>query len=655
MIVGTAGHIDHGKTTLIKALTGVNTDRLKEEQARGISIELGYAYTALPNGEVLGFIDVPGHERLVHTMVAGASGIDFALLVIAADDGVMPQTREHLEILQWLGISTGAVVLTKTDRVDAVRITEVASEIRELLASTKLADAPVFAVAAHHAQDAGTAALQRHLHQVAEHMPRRRDDGLFRLAIDRVFTLIGHGTVVTGTVFSGQVNVGDHLALMPAGDTVRVRSLHVQNQPAASGHAGQRCALNLSGIDKDAIKRGDWLAAPSAMTASTRMDVELQLSAHAGVLLRNRSPLHVHLCTLHQVAQVALLEGNTLAPGNRSRVQLLFESPVCAIPGDRFIVRNAQANMTIGGGHVLDPLAPVRKRRAPERQAWLDAIQQMLDGAGVDALLQAASPGGMRLSMLMQLSGLPSAALQLPEGARSIAINSQEQDNFVMLPEQWQSLRTFAVTALTDFHARFPDEQGVDAARLRRMALPALDNALWQAVIGSLIGEATIQRSGPWLHLPQHAVSLSDDEQALAQQLLPTLAAAGFDPPWVRELAQAHKIPEEQMRQLLRKLLRQGLVHQIERDLFYHHDRVRELAALLAGLATGRQSGQGTSATAGVNAAQWRDATGLGRKRAIQILEFFDRIGYTRRVRDTHALRDGEAAWPGWREHTESG
>jgi len=645
MIVGTAGHIDHGKTTLIKALTGVNTDRLKEEQARGISIELGYAYTPLPNGEVLGFIDVPGHEHLVHTMVAGASGIDFALLVIAADDGVMPQTREHLEILQWLGVNTGAVALTKIDRVDQTRIAEVTREIQQLLANTMLAGVPMFPVAAHDIQDVGTATLRHHLHEIAQRMQPRRDNGLFRLAIDRVFTLAGHGTVATGTIFSGQVRVGDHVALMPAGDIARVRSLHVQNRSAASGHAGQRCALNLTGIDKDAIKRGDWLADPRAMTPSTRIDVELQLSAQAGVLLRNRSPLHVHLGTLHQVAHVTLLEGNTLSPGSRSRVQLQFETPVCAIPGDRFIVRNAQANMTIGGGHVLDPFAPARKRRTPERHAWLDGIEHMMNGAGISALLQAAAPAGLRLSVLMQLVGLPSAALQLPDEAQSIVTGSQEQDNFVMSSAQWQSLRTLAVTALTSFHARFPDEQGVDAARLRRMTLPALDNALWLAVVDSLSGDETIQRSGPWLHLPQHKITLSEDEQVLAQQLLSTLAAAGFDPPWVRELAQAHKIPEESVRQLLRKLLRQGLIYQIERDLFYHHERVRELATLLASVAAGQRPEHGSAATAGVNAARWRDATGLGRKRAIQILEFFDRIGYTRRIRDAHVLRGGDVVW----------
>ncbi|AMO98710.1 selenocysteine-specific translation elongation factor [Collimonas arenae] len=643
MIVGTAGHIDHGKTTLIKALTGVNTDRLKEEQARGISIELGYAYTPLENGDVLGFIDVPGHERLVHTMVAGASGIDFALLVIAADDGVMPQTREHVEILQWLGISVGAVALTKTDRVDQARVAEVSEEIRQFLASSTLAGIPIFPVAAHLQQDAGTAALRRHLNDVAQRLQPRRDDGLFRLAIDRVFTLAGHGTVVTGTIFSGSIEAGAHIALMPSGETARVRSLHVQNRAATSGHAGQRCALNLTGIDKEAIKRGDWAADSRAMTAVTRVDVELQLSANAGVTIRNRSPLHVHLGTSHQVAHVTLLEGNSLVPGNRARVQLQFEHPLCATPGDHFIVRNAQANMTVGGGRVLDPFAPARKRRTLERRAWLDALAQMIDGAGTTALLETAAPDGLRLSTLVQLSGLPPAALALPDNVQLVAASSQEQDHFVMLSSQWQSLRIRAIAALAEFHTRFPDEQGVDAARLRRMTLPALDMTLWQAVITSLLNEGAILRSGPWLHLAEHVVTLSESEQILAQRLLPKLAAARFDPPWVRELAQTLAVPEEQIRQILRKMVRQGMVYQIERDLFYHRDCVRELAQLLSKLVAAKELEHGATIHAGVNAADWRDETGLGRKRAIQILEFFDRVGYTRRVRDTHMLRGGDA------------
>jgi selenocysteine-specific elongation factor len=283
MIIGTAGHIDHGKTSLVRALTGVDTDRLKEEKARGISIELGYAYMPLADGEVLGFVDVPGHERLVHTMVAGVGGIDFALLVIAADDGVMPQTREHLAILQLLGITRAAVALTKIDRVDDARILTVDSQIAGLLAPTPLSDAPLFPLVATHLADPGVAALRAHLHAVAANCPKHPDDGLFRLAIDRVFTLPGRGTVATGTARAGRVRVGDTIAVMPAGTLVRVRSIHAQNRDAGMGLAGQRCALNLVGIEKTALARGDWLADPRVFLPSTRIDVDFRRLAAGGV------------------------------------------------------------------------------------------------------------------------------------------------------------------------------------------------------------------------------------------------------------------------------------------------------------------------------------------------------------------------------------
>jgi selenocysteine-specific elongation factor len=280
MIIGTAGHIDHGKTTLVKALTGVDTDRLKEEKARGISIELGYAYTALPDGGVLGFIDVPGHERLVHTMVAGSTGIDLALLVIAADDGIMPQTHEHLAILNLLGITRAVVALTKVDRVDEERLRAVEADIEGLLAPTLLAGAPLFPINATRPDDPGTRALRSHLLRLATGAEARATRRLFRLAVDRVFTLAGHGTVVTGTVFSGAVRVGGVVEVMPAGISVRVRSLHAQGREAQVGRAGERCALNLAGIDTTVVTRGDWLADPGALAAATRLDVRLTLLAH---------------------------------------------------------------------------------------------------------------------------------------------------------------------------------------------------------------------------------------------------------------------------------------------------------------------------------------------------------------------------------------
>jgi selenocysteine-specific elongation factor len=631
MIVGTAGHIDHGKTTLVRALTGVDTDRLKEEKARGISIELGYAYTPLDNGDVLGMIDVPGHEKLVHTMAAGACGIDYALLVIAADDGIMPQTREHLAILQLLGVTRGAIALTKADRVDAARVAQVHEEIRAWLAATPLADAPMFDTNATSPDDAGVQALLRHLRDMAVAWCARRDDGLFRLAVDRVFTLAGQGTIVTGTVFAGRVATGDTLMLESAHRAVRVRSIHAQNRAADVGRAGQRCALNLAGIDKDAIARGDWIVDARLANPGERFDVELTLLADADITLQHWAPLHVHIGTLHRVAHVALLEGDTLAAGCSARVQLVFDTPVCALPGDRFIVRNAQATRTVGGGRVLDPFGPPRKRRTAERRAWLDALQAWLDDGRIGPLLEQA-PRGVTRSMLTQLTGLPADALPLPADAEQIALHGKDAgDAVVVLRTHLARLRSDVIAALDQYHARSPDELGPDAARLRRIAAPLVPDAMWRALIDSLVTEGVVARSGPWLHSPGHSIALDSNEQVLADRLLPLLLEGRFDPPWVRDLAKTTGQHEDVVRQVLRKLARQGDVHQVVRDLFYHREVVHELARLVALIANGHGGALGASG--------FRDATGLGRKRAIQILEFFDRIGYTRFQREVHWLR----------------
>ncbi|WP_323119755.1 selenocysteine-specific translation elongation factor [Burkholderia alba] len=631
MIVGTAGHIDHGKTTLVRALTGVDTDRLKEEKARGISIELGYAYAPLDNGEVLGLIDVPGHEKLVHTMAAGACGIDFALLVIAADDGVMPQTREHLAILQLLGVTHGAVALTKCDRVDAVRLAQVRDEIRDWLASSVLAGARVFDTRATEPDDAGVAALDAYLRAQALAWRARRDDGLFRLAVDRVFTLTGQGTVVTGTAFAGQVRTGAILTVVRTGDAVRVRSIHAQHRATERGRAGERCALNLAGVDKDALARGDTIADARLAAVSARIDVELTLLPDADLTLAHWAPLHVHLGTLHRVAHVALLDGASLAAGQRARVQLSFDEPVFAMPGDRFIVRNAQATRTVGGGRVLDPFGPARKRRTPARLAWLDALAVWLDEGRLDALLDEA-PLGVTSGMLTHLTGLPLEALTLPADAVSVPLSGSEAGAALLVARRhWDGLGGKVAAALRAFHERSPDEQGPDGARLRRIAAPLADDALWRALIDASIAGGEIARSGPWLHLPSHAVSLDAREEALAQRLLPLVAAGRYDPPWVRDLAAATGNAEDLVRGVLRKLARRGELHQVVRDLFYHRDVVAELAAVVAELADSRGGA--------LDAATFRDATQLGRKRAIQILEFFNRVGYTRFHRDLHLLR----------------
>lgn len=634
MIVGTAGHIDHGKSTLVRALTGVETDRLKEEKARGISIELGYAYTPLPNGDVLGFIDVPGHEKLVHTMAAGASGIDFALLLIAADDGVMPQTREHLAILELLGVPRGAIAVTKVDRVQAERLAQVHAEIASLVAGTFLQAAPVFDVNASVPDEPGVQALRHHLLETAQAIPVRSVNHFFRLAIDRVFTLPGHGTVVTGTAHSGQLHVGDDAAdlrLMPADVPLRVRSIHAQNRTSDTGSAGQRCALNLAGIEKDAIGRGDWVADARCFVPSRNVDVELRLLSSAQGPLRAWTPLHIHLGAAHHVAHVVPLDGDTLAPGQTGRVQLVFDTPVCSMPGDRFIARNAQANSTLGGGRVLDANAPDRKRRAILRLAWLTAVAQMLDGADLRPVLEQ-TPFGMDEQTVQRITGRSWASHDAPTGALWIA--TRQASRVLILQHHWDSLCERLAHALTEFHTHSPDEPGVDAGRLRRIAMPTISDILWRALLETLQAQGRMVRNGPWLHRPEHNAVLDVKEQHQAELCLAAIYEGAYDPPWVRDLAQQFQVGEQDVRQLMRKLVRRGELAQVVRDLFYHHRQIASLAQLAASLCAQHGS---------VDAARFRDATRLGRKRAIQILEFFDRVGYTRRLRDAHVMRGDPA------------
>ncbi|RIX76456.1 selenocysteine-specific translation elongation factor [Acidovorax cavernicola] len=625
MIIGTAGHIDHGKTTLVRALTGVDTDRLPEEKRRGISIELGYAYLHAPDGVSLGFVDVPGHERLLHTMLAGATGIDHALLVVAADDGVMPQTREHLAVVALLGVREATVALTKIDRIDAAardaRLAEVRAEIAALLAPTPFAQAPVFPVAATTGD--GIDALRERLLAVARGQPTRADDLAFRLAADRAFTLSGVGTVVTGTVHSGTVRIGDELTLAPHARPVRVRGIHAQNQAAESAHAGQRCALALAGLAKEDVHRGDWICAPAIALATARIDVLLTLWPDETRALRSGATVHAHLGASDVMASVALLDREALAPGETALAQLVLREAVGAWHGDRGVLRDASASRTVAGVRVLDPFAPVRYRRTPERLRTLAAWAVDERDTCVAALLHHA-PLGLDAARLAQALSLPGeAALPLPADAVRIGATAIAQDHL-------DALQTQIVDRLADFHRDAPDEVGPDARRLKRLAAPRTDDALWRHAIDALLSRAALARSGTWLHLPDHAARLGEAEQKLAQKLLPKLADGGFDPPWVRDLAKDCAVSEPLVRQTLASLARRGEAFQVVKDLYYPLATVERLAVLARGCLDGPE---------GLQAASFRDATGLGRKRAIQLLEFFDRVGFTRRVKDAHLLR----------------
>jgi selenocysteine-specific elongation factor len=631
MIVGTAGHIDHGKTTLVRALTGIDTDRLPEEKARGISIELGYAYTPLATGDVLGFVDVPGHERLVHTMIAGACGIDLGMLVVAADDGVMPQTREHVAILELLGVTRWVIAITKVDRVTTDRAQTVEREVRTLLSNAVAIAPPAFLVDATNPADPGIAALRAHLHAAANGTSIRPADRLFRLAIDRVFTLPGHGLIVAGFVFAGRVSVGEQLVVLPSGSTVRVRSIHAQNQRAEVGSAGQRCALNIVGADASGLTRGDWLVDPRVCKPTTRVDVRLQLLSTNDCRLAAWSSVHAHLGAGHQLAHVVPLEDAQLRSGEMAFAQLVFETPVCALPGDRFIVRDAQAAHTIGGGVVLDPYAPSRRRRSPQRLEYLQALQRMVGGEGIAAVLKHAR-SGLTMTELVRLTGFAPEHMPLPEEAMSIDL---PQDRLVILKARWDALCTRTVEALREFHARTPDEPGPDVGRLRRMTYPEMSPALWRKIADELASEGRVRRRGHWVHLPTHTVTLSTGDQTLLARLQPLIAAGRFDPPWVRSLATTVGAPEERVRDVLHKQALSGEVCEIVHDLFYDRGRVGELAILAASLA---------QTDGAVTAASFRDICGLGRKRAIQILEYFDRAGYTRRVSESHVLR-ADSGW----------
>ncbi|MBK7014387.1 MAG: selenocysteine-specific translation elongation factor [Sulfuritalea sp.] len=639
MIVGTAGHIDHGKTTLVKALTGVDADRLPEEKARGITLDLGYAYAPLADGSVLGFIDVPGHEKLIHNMLAGATGIDFVLLVIAADDGPMPQTREHLDLLGLLGLDRGAVALSKCDTVDAARIAAARGEIAALLADGPLAACPVFEVAA--STGAGVPALRAHLEAAAAGLAPRRADGRFRLPIDRCFSLAGAGTVVTGTAHAGRVGAGDTVMIMPPGLKARVRSLHVQDRPAQSGQAGERCALALSGdFGKRDIARGMWLVDPALALPRSRFQGELRVPAGQAPL-KHLQTVHVHLGTEDIMGRVALLDVAEAVPGAAALVEILLERETLALRGDRFVLRDAGARRTVAGGRVLDIFPPARHKRGAERLALLAAMRDD-DPLPTLALLAAQSLAGVdldRFALAWNLDAAAAPALWLRAGLRQV------RDGELLLgyaEANWKQLEQRLLEALAREHERAPDLVGVERERLRRMTSANLPRPAFAALVGELLAAGRIATTRAWLHLPQHVASVSAADRDLFTVLKPLLDAAPFNPPRVRDVFRASGTPEETVRQLFRRMARGGELYPVAQDHYFTARAVADLAAIVARLATEH----GAARAADLRNVIYADGSG-GRKVAIQILEFFDRIGYTRRVRDEHVPRTGrdDHAW----------
>jgi selenocysteine-specific elongation factor len=624
MLIGTAGHIDHGKTSLVKRLTGRNTDRLPEEIKRGISIELGYAYVPLADGagEPLGFIDVPGHERFVHTMLAGAAGIDLALLVVAADDGVMPQTEEHFEILRLLGVQHGAIALTKIDAVAPERIDEVRAQLAAWLAPTVAAHWPVFPLSS--ISGAGVPALRGWLLAQAAQWPQQqaaRGAGQFRLAVDRVFTLAGVGTIVTGTAVAGSVAVGDEVLVQPSGRRSRVRSLHAQDQPATRGVAGQRCALNLAAVARDDIARGEWVQAAPLANVTHRFDAVLALGT--GAELRNETMVHLHHGTRDLIARVAVLDDSDT---DAVLVSLSTAEPMAVCAGDRVVLRDAQARHTLAGGRVLDTAVPARGRRKPERLALvrqLAALHTTDRTAALQARLRHAPVAVEALASGWNLRDDEFDQLRAASGARRAAELLFDRGHWTLLAQQ-------ALEAVGTTHARESEMPGLEQHRLRRMVAPALPQEAITTLLDELIDAGKLVRRGAFVALPSHKAELARDEHVRWEKLKPLLMERRFEPPRVRDIARDTGIAEADVRSLLKRVARVGEVTLVAHDHFFMTDAVQAMADIAGELAR---------AHGAARAAEFRDRVGTGRKLAIQILEFFDKVGYTRRVRDDHVLR----------------
>jgi len=630
MIIATAGHVDHGKTLLIKTLTGVDTDRLPEEKRRNLTIDLGFAYLPLDGVETIGFIDVPGHERFIRNMLCGVAGIDFVLFIVAADDGPMPQTEEHLAILDLLGVNRGAVALTKIDRVDELRAAEVAEEIDVLFAGTSLEGLPVFPVSAMTGD--GMDNLKNHLLTVAADMPLRPVTGNFRLAIDRSFDVVGAGLVVTGTAFSGRVDAGSPARVLGADMEVRVRGIHAQNAAAEFGQAGQRCALNLAGtgLDKGLIHRGDWVVTGDVPPPARKIDVRLRVLKSESRALAYWTPVHVHLGAAETTGRVAVLGDKAIAPGEDGLAQLVLDQPVGAVHGDGLIIRDQSAQRTIGGGTVIDLFPPSRGRARPERLDFLRAMEEADDATALTALLDS-TPNGLHL-------GLFTAARNLtPEDMETLAelvpMKSIQMETGMLgfSEERWAAFRDAVLAGLAAWHEKSPDTVGPGENRILTGTGIRLPAEAATAIAAELVREGVIVKEGMGVRLPSHQPSLQGADATNWNKIKPMLVEAGLRPPVVVDIAQEMGSEPRKIESLLVRAGRHGLVIRVSKNRFFPPETLRNLADIAELVAAKADGGL-------ITAAAFRDASDIGRNLAIEVLEFFNKVKFTRRVGDGHQI-----------------
>jgi selenocysteine-specific elongation factor len=630
VIMGTAGHIDHGKTQLIKTLTGIDTDRLKEEKERGITIDLGFAHLLCEDGTEVGVIDVPGHERFVRNMLAGVGGIDLVMLVIAADEGVMPQTREHLAICQLLRIKDGLVALTKTDLVDDDWIELVSEDTREFLKGTFLEGKPIVPVSAKTGQ--GVDDLRRVLQTLVARVPPKQLEGKFRLPVDRVFTIRGFGTVVTGTLFSGTIRVEDRVEIYPKGIEVKVRGLQVHNESVPEAVAGQRTAINLQGIEKVELERGDVLGRPREFAPTFMLDAVLQHLPDAPRPLRHRARLRLHLGTSEIMGRVILLDRDELAPGEEAYVQFRLEEPATVLPRDRFVIRSYSPVQTIGGGMLLD-VQPAKHRRG---EAGLSShFQRLAEGDPEEIVahhLKQATHQGIRLSEFLPRTELSESRLRqvattLQQAGRVQAVNAEM--GWYLHADALETLTRELRSSLETFHRQNPLKPNTSIEELRskvrglgeRVCLLALERLRHQ-------GDVVVERDR--VRLTTHQVALDDTRERLLNELEAEFLAAGYQPPRVEEVFDKLKVGKGHDKELLQVLLDQGRAVRLKDNVVFHRSNLKKVESLLVQYLRDHRE---------ITPIEFKDLLGVSRKYAIPLLEYFDSQKVTIRVGDKRVLR----------------
>lgn len=633
IVLGTAGHIDHGKTTLIKALTGIETDRLKEEKARGITIELGFAHLDLPSGLRLGIVDVPGHEKFVKNMVAGAAGIDLVALVIAADEGVMPQTREHLDICRLLGVSHGLVVLTKIDMVDEEWLELVQEDVAEYVSGTFLEGAPILPVSSTSGQ--GVPELVQALDEMAQGIDQAPASGPFRLPVDRVFTMKGFGTVITGTSLSGRVELGQEVEIYPSGLAAKVRGLQVHNQEMQAAERGQRTAMNLQGLDKAEINRGEVVASRGSLKPSLWLDLDLTALPGMARPLKHRAPIRFHAGAAEYMGRIMLLDRDEIRPGERVLCQTRLESPAAVMTGDRFVIRSYSPVDTVAGGVIIHPHSQRYKRNRDQVMEELELLRSGSARERLALMARRAGPAGISPNDLVRLIPMPQKerdALVQDMLARQELVRFDKETGQMAIAQEMEDLTAQAVELVAAFHQQSPLKPGMPREELKQRLGKATHGALGAKLFGhlmaKLVSSEKLVADKDLLRLPDHQVRLAGEEQALQERLLKAFAEGGDTPPNAKDLLEG--VDPKLGREVLGVLVNQGDLVRVKEGLYYHAPALEGLKDRLVAHLKEHEK---------IATPEFKQITGLSRKYLIPLLEYFDSTQLTMRLGDERVLR----------------